>query len=61
MHRNQDVIIDLHRNDNLLPSEHFLRYQTSNGGSIIKNYTKTEANLCQYNVSNKRVIVIGIN
>ncbi|XP_067616727.1 disintegrin and metalloproteinase domain-containing protein 12 [Eurosta solidaginis] len=49
-HEGQRVLIDLHRNDELLPAEHFLRYQNSNSpeGRVIKNFTKTEMELCHY-------------
>ncbi|XP_011202670.2 disintegrin and metalloproteinase domain-containing protein 12 [Bactrocera dorsalis] len=49
-HEGQRVHIDLHRNDELLPAEHFLRYQHSNSptGRVVKNFTKTELELCHY-------------
>ncbi|XP_055377516.1 putative uncharacterized protein DDB_G0277255 isoform X2 [Condylostylus longicornis] len=48
-HNGENVIADLYLNDNLLPQEHFLRFQDSNGGSdIIKNFSKTEIELCHY-------------
>uniref|UniRef100_W8B9I5 Disintegrin and metalloproteinase domain-containing protein 9 n=1 Tax=Ceratitis capitata TaxID=7213 RepID=W8B9I5_CERCA len=49
-HEGQRVQIDLHRNDELLPAEHFLRYQNSHTptGRVIKNFTKTELELCHY-------------
>lgn len=61
-HEGQRVYIDLHRNDELLPAKHFLRYQnsTSPTGRVVKNFTKTEMELCHYQVScayNKNVVV----
>ncbi|XP_037811310.1 disintegrin and metalloproteinase domain-containing protein 9 [Lucilia sericata] len=49
-HKGQQILIDLKRNDDLLPSEHFLRYQNSNitQGHVVKNFTKTEIELCHY-------------
>nr|XP_036234356.1 disintegrin and metalloproteinase domain-containing protein 12 isoform X3 [Bactrocera oleae] len=49
-HEGQHVYIDLHRNDELLPAKHFLRYQnsTSPTGRVVKNFTKTEMELCHY-------------
>ena len=49
-HKGQHITIDLKRNDDLLPSEHFLRYQNSNTthGYVVKNFTKTELELCHY-------------
>ncbi|XP_036234356.2 disintegrin and metalloproteinase domain-containing protein adm-2 [Bactrocera oleae] len=49
-HEGQRVYIDLHRNDELLPAKHFLRYQnsTSPTGRVVKNFTKTEMELCHY-------------
>ncbi|XP_039948964.1 disintegrin and metalloproteinase domain-containing protein 12 [Bactrocera tryoni] len=49
-HEGQRVHIDLHRNDELLPAEHFLRYQHSSSptGRVVKNFTKTELELCHY-------------
>lgn len=53
-HNGKLVIVDLKRNDNLIPKEHFVRYQGPNGDTIIKNFTKTEVNLCHYHVSVNR-------
>ncbi|KNC31405.1 hypothetical protein FF38_03874, partial [Lucilia cuprina] len=52
-HKGQKILIDLKRNDDLLPSEHFLRYQNSNTtqGHVVKNFTKTEIELCHYQAS----------
>lgn len=52
-HKGQRILIDLKRNDDLLPSEHFLRYQNSNTtqGHVVKNFTKTEIELCHYQAS----------
>lgn len=50
-HKNEDVILDLHLNDNLIPLEHFVSYQQPNGDKAIKNFTKTEIDLCNYQVS----------
>ena len=50
-HNNKDVILDLQQNDNLIPLEHYLSYQHSNGDKAIKNFTKTEIDLCNYHVS----------
>ncbi|XP_075148734.1 disintegrin and metalloproteinase domain-containing protein meltrin [Haematobia irritans] len=49
-HKGQRILIDLKRNDNLLPDEHFLRYQNSNTtkGHVVKNFNKTEIDLCHY-------------
>ncbi|CRK98583.1 CLUMA_CG011979, isoform A [Clunio marinus] len=47
-HNNKDVILDLHLNDNLIPVEHFISYQQPNGDKAIKNFTKTEIDLCNY-------------
>ncbi|XP_059217905.1 disintegrin and metalloproteinase domain-containing protein 9 [Stomoxys calcitrans] len=49
-HKGQRILIDLKRNDNLLPDEHFLRYQNSNStkGHTVKTFTKTEIDLCHY-------------
>ncbi|XP_065371221.1 disintegrin and metalloproteinase domain-containing protein 9 [Calliphora vicina] len=49
-HKGQQILIDLKRNDDLLPSEHFLRYQNSNTtqGHVVQNFTKTEIELCHY-------------
>ncbi|XP_053946621.1 disintegrin and metalloproteinase domain-containing protein 12, partial [Anastrepha ludens] len=49
-HEGQRVHVDLHRNDELLPAEHFLRYQNSNSptGRVVKKFTKTEMELCHY-------------
>lgn len=52
-HNNKDVILDLHLNDNLIPKEHFLSYQEPNGDKTIKNFTKTDIDLCNYQVSLK--------
>lgn len=50
MHLDNDVMLDLRINDNLIPHNHFLRYQASNGDKIIKNFTKTDIDLCHYQV-----------
>ena len=50
-HNNKDVILDLHLNDNLIPKGHFVSYQQPNGDKAIKNFTKTEIDLCNYHVS----------
>lgn len=50
-HNNKDVILDLQLNDNLIPIEHFISYQLPNGDKAIKNFTKTDINLCNYQVS----------
>lgn len=50
-HNNQDVILDLRLNDKLIPIEHFISYQLPNGDKAIKNFTKTDINLCNYQVS----------
>ncbi|KAG5679982.1 hypothetical protein PVAND_009517 [Polypedilum vanderplanki] len=47
-HNNKDVILDLHLNDNFLPLEHFISYQQPNGDKAIKNFTKTDIELCNY-------------
>lgn len=50
-HNNKNVILDLHLNDNLIPIEHFMSYQLPNGDKAIKNFTKTDIDLCHYHVS----------
>lgn len=52
-HMGQRILIDLKRNDNLLPDEHFLHYQNSNSskGHVVQNFTKTDIDLCHYQVS----------
>lgn len=45
------MIIDLNLNDNLIPKGHFVRYQLPNGDKVIKNFTKTDVDLCHYQVS----------
>lgn len=52
-HENEDVILDLHLNDNLIPIDHFVSIQQPNGDKAIKNFTKTEIDLCNYQVSCK--------
>ncbi|CAG9804945.1 unnamed protein product [Chironomus riparius] len=47
-HNNKDVILDLHLNDNLIPIEHYISYQLPNGDKTIKNFTKTDIDLCNY-------------
>ncbi|XP_030376058.1 disintegrin and metalloproteinase domain-containing protein 12 [Scaptodrosophila lebanonensis] len=50
-HEGQRIQIELQRNDDLLPAEHFLRYQNATGGGykqVISNFTKTEIDLCLY-------------
>ncbi|KAH8386000.1 hypothetical protein KR200_012172, partial [Drosophila serrata] len=55
-HEGRRVTIDLQRNDRLLPEHHFLRYQNSSraatggshGGHVVRNFTKTEVDLCHY-------------
>ncbi|KAL9893703.1 disintegrin and metalloproteinase domain-containing protein meltrin isoform 1-T2 [Glossina fuscipes fuscipes] len=52
-HQGQHILMDLKRNDNLLPDKHFLRYQNSNSTQgrnvvVVKNFTKTEIALCHY-------------
>lgn len=47
-HQGNDVIVDLHLNDNLIPHDHFLRYQTPNGGKVVQRFTKTDIDLCHY-------------
>lgn len=46
-----DVILDLQLNDNMIPEGHFLKYQLPNGDRVVKNLTKTEVELCHYQVS----------
>lgn len=53
-HNNQDVILDLQLNDKLIPIEHFISYQLPNGDKAIKNFTKTDINLCNYQVSDSQ-------
>ncbi|XP_032309037.1 disintegrin and metalloproteinase domain-containing protein 12 isoform X2 [Drosophila ananassae] len=53
IHGGQRTIIDLQRNDGLLPEKHFLRYQNSTragsrSGHVVRNFTKTEVDLCHY-------------
>ncbi|KAH8267346.1 hypothetical protein KR018_011802, partial [Drosophila ironensis] len=57
IHEGKRVLIDLQRNDALLPEKHFLRYQNSTrgassggtpGGHEVRNFTKTEIDLCHY-------------
>ncbi|KAH8330219.1 hypothetical protein KR067_000193, partial [Drosophila pandora] len=55
IHGGQRTIIDLQRNDGLLPEKHFLRYQNSTragsrSGHVVRNFTKTEVDLCHYQV-----------
>uniref|UniRef100_A0A1B0C3F3 Peptidase M12B domain-containing protein n=1 Tax=Glossina palpalis gambiensis TaxID=67801 RepID=A0A1B0C3F3_9MUSC len=55
-HQGQHILMDLKRNDNLLPDKHFLRYQNSNSTQgrnvvVVKNFTKTEIALCHYQVA----------
>lgn len=50
-HNSKDVILDLQLNDNLIPLEHFMSYQLPNGDKAIKNFTKTDIDLCHYHVS----------
>lgn len=45
------MILDLQLNDNLIPLEHFMSYQLPNGDKAIKNFTKTDIDLCHYHVS----------
>ncbi|KAH8383474.1 hypothetical protein KR009_008880, partial [Drosophila setifemur] len=52
-HEGKRILIDLHRNDRLLPDSHFMRYQNSTKGSstndhVVLNFTKTEVDLCHY-------------
>uniref|UniRef100_A0A1A9WS33 Peptidase M12B domain-containing protein n=1 Tax=Glossina brevipalpis TaxID=37001 RepID=A0A1A9WS33_9MUSC len=53
-HQGQNILIDLKRNDNLLPDKHFLRYQNNSNSTqgrsivVVKNFTKTEIALCHY-------------
>lgn len=48
---------ELLRNDRLLPDAHFLRYQNASNvadgadGYVVRNFTKTDADLCHYQVS----------
>lgn len=56
-HNNEDVILDLHLNDNFIPVEHFISYQEPNGDKAIKNFTKTEIDLCHYQVSATRLLL----
>uniref|UniRef100_A0A336MLR0 CSON003023 protein n=1 Tax=Culicoides sonorensis TaxID=179676 RepID=A0A336MLR0_CULSO len=48
IHHGKNVIIDLNLNDNLIPKGHFIKYQLPNGDKIIKNFTKTDVDLCHY-------------
>ncbi|KAH8318043.1 hypothetical protein KR074_003564, partial [Drosophila pseudoananassae] len=53
IHGGKRTIIDLQRNDGLLPDKHFLRYQNSTraastGDHVVRNFTKTEVDLCHY-------------
>lgn len=45
------MILDLQLNDNMIPEGHFLKYQLPNGDKVVKNLTKTEVELCHYQVS----------
>lgn len=45
------MIVDLKLNHNLIPKGHFVRFQLPNGDRIIKNFTKTDIDLCHYHVS----------
>jgi len=57
MHQGQRIQIELQRNDRLLPEAHFLRYQNAsnqdegNSGYVVRNFTKTDIDLCHYQVS----------
>lgn len=51
------MIIDLQLNEDMIPQGHFLSYQIPDGGKIIKNFTKTDVDLCHYLVS--LFIVVG--
>lgn len=46
-----DVIIDLKLNHNLVPHNHFMRYQLPNGSDAVQHFTKTDVDLCHYKVS----------
>ena len=46
-----DVILDLQLNDKILPHTHYISYQLPNGEKAIRNFTKTDADLCHYHVS----------
>ena len=52
-YNNHNVILDLQLNNHLLPIEHYLSYQHANGQKVIKNFTKTDVDLCHYQVSNR--------
>lgn len=52
-HNNEYVILDLNLNGDLLPKEHFVTYQNLNSEKTIKTFTKTDVDLCHYQVSFK--------
>ncbi|KMZ03562.1 uncharacterized protein Dsimw501_GD20406 [Drosophila simulans] len=51
-HEGKRVVVDLQRNDLLLPDSHFLRYQNASRGAtpghVVTTFTKTEVDLCHY-------------
>nr|NP_001027576.2 meltrin, isoform D [Drosophila melanogaster]AAZ83996.2 meltrin, isoform D [Drosophila melanogaster] len=51
-HEGKRVVVDLQRNDLLLPNSHFLRYQNASRGAtpghVVTTFTKTEVDLCHY-------------
>uniref|UniRef100_T1GU72 Uncharacterized protein n=1 Tax=Megaselia scalaris TaxID=36166 RepID=T1GU72_MEGSC len=48
-HNGKNVISDLYLEENIIPDGHFLRIQSPNQGQdIIKNFTKTDLDLCHY-------------
>lgn len=56
-HQGQRIQAELLRNDRLLPDAHFLRYQNASNladgatGYVVRNFTKTDVDLCHYQVS----------
>jgi Reprolysin family propeptide len=51
------VIIDLFKNEELIPKEHFVSYQLNGDKKIIK-FSKTDIDLCHYHVSYSVVHII---
>jgi hypothetical protein len=52
----KNVIIDLFKNEELIPNGHFVSYQ-SNGDKKIMKFSKTDIDLCHYHVSHSCYIL----
>lgn len=46
----EQVIVDLKLNRDLIPNNHFMRYQLNNGSDAVRQFTKTDLNMCHYKV-----------